>query len=209
MVSRKVGGWGDDTIPSIWYTCVSHCTSTSALSQIRLLLHHKGCRVSTISIRKMLDHCEASLNEQCAAGIMFCHVSILRCSDLILSLYSPPDQSKVESPSELLPTPKTKLTFSPPPEETEGESFAKKIVSEILGRSVERFQDSLIEGETTQDDDESKVEPSEEAKGEMNKSPHDNYVNYDIAQTVLESTAQRKSPSPAAGTYAHVNNLHR
>ena len=127
---------------------------------------------------------------------------------LIFSLYSPPDQSKVESPSELLPTPKAKLTFSPPPEETEGESFAKKIVSEILGRSVERFRDSLIEGETTQDDDESKVEPSEEEKGEMNKSPHDNYVNYDIAQTVLESTARRKSPSPAAGTYAYVNNLH-
>ena len=114
----------------------------------------------------------------------------------MLSLdYSSPDQSKVESPSELLPTPKTKLTFSPPPEETEGESFAKKIVSEILGRSVERFQDSLIEGETTQDDD--GVEPSEEVKDE--KSPHDNYVNYDIAQTVLESTARRKSPSPAAG----------
>ena len=67
----------------------------------------------------------------------------------------------------------------------------------------------MIEGETTQDDDESKVEPSEEEKGEMNKSPHDNYVNYDIAQTVLESTARRKSPSPAAGTYAYVNNLHR
>ena len=120
---------------------------------------------------------------------------------------SSPDQSKVESPSELLPTPKTKLTFSPPPEETEGESFAKKIVSEILGRSVERFQDSLIEGETTQDDDE--VEPSEEAKEEMNKSPHDNYVNYDIAQTVLESTARRKSPSPAAGEHTYVNDLHR
>lgn len=120
---------------------------------------------------------------------------------------SSPDQSKVESPSELLPTPKTKLTFSPPPEETEGESFAKKIVSEILGRSVERFQDSLIEGETTQDDDE--VEPSEEAKEEMNKSPHDNYVNYDIAQTVLESTARRKSPSPAAGECTYVNDHHR
>ena len=124
----------------------------------------------------------------------------------MLSLdYSSPDQSKVESPSELLPTPKTKLTFSPPPEETEGESFAKKIVSEILGRSVERFQDSLIEGETTQDDD--GVEPSEEVKDE--KSPHDNYVNYDIAQTVLESTARRKSPSPAAGEYYYVNDLHR
>lgn len=124
----------------------------------------------------------------------------------MLSLdYSSPDQSKVESPSELLPTPKTKLTFSPPPEETEGESFAKKIVSEILGRSVERFQDSLIEGETTQDDD--GVEPSEEVKDE--KSPHDNYVNYDIAQTVLESTARRKSPSPAAGEYTYVNDLHR
>lgn len=124
----------------------------------------------------------------------------------MLSLdYSSPDQSKVESPSELLPTPKTKLTFSPPPEETEGESFAKKIVSEILGRSVERFQDSLIEGETTQDDD--GVEPSEEVKDE--KSPHDNYVNYDIAQTVLESTARRKSPSPAAGKYTYVNDLHR
>ena len=124
----------------------------------------------------------------------------------MLSLdYSFPDQSKVESPSELLPTPKTKLTFSPPPEETEGESFAKKIVSEILGRSVERFQDSLIEGETTQDDD--GVEPSEEVKDE--KSPHDNYVNYDIAQTVLESTARRKSPSPAAGEYTYVNDLHR
>ena len=125
---------------------------------------------------------------------------------LSLDIFSP-DQSKVESPSELLPTPKTKLTFSPPPEETEGESFAKKIVSEILGRSVERFQDSLIEGETTQDDDE--VEPSEEAKEEMNKSPHDNYVNYDIAQTVLESTARRKSPSPAAGEYTYVNDHHR
>ena len=124
----------------------------------------------------------------------------------MLSLdYSSPDQSKVESPSELLPTPKTKLTFSPPPEETEGESFAKKIVSEILGRSVERFQDSLIEGETTQGDD--GVEPSEEVKDE--KSPHDNYVNYDIAQTVLESTARRKSPSPAAGEYTYVNDLHR
>ena len=124
----------------------------------------------------------------------------------MLSLdYSSPDQSKVESPSELLPTPKTKLTFSPPPEETEGESFAKKIVSEILGRSVERFQDSLIEGETTQDDD--GVEPLEEVKDE--KSPHDNYVNYDIAQTVLESTARRKSPSPAAGEYTYVNDLHR
>ena len=124
----------------------------------------------------------------------------------MLSLdYSSPDQSKVESPSELLPTPKTKLTFSPPPEETEGESFAKKIVSEILGRSVERFQDSLIEGETTQGDD--GVEPLEEVKDE--KSPHDNYVNYDIAQTVLESTARRKSPSPAAGEYTYVNDLHR
>ena len=124
----------------------------------------------------------------------------------MLSLdYSSPDQSKVESPSELLPIPKTKLTFSPPPEETEGKSFTKKIVSEILGRSVERFQDSLIEGETTQDDD--GVEPSEEVKDE--KSPHDNYVNYDIAQTVLESTARRKSPSPAAGEYTYVNDLHR
>lgn len=54
-----------------WYTCVIYCTR-----QHYLLLHHKDCMVSTISIREMLEHCEASLSEQYVAGIMLCHVSI-------------------------------------------------------------------------------------------------------------------------------------
>lgn len=101
-----------------------------------------------------------------------------------------------ESNAETLPTPKTKLTFSPPPEETEGESFAKKIVSEILGRSVERIRDSFLEEEATQNGN-----MEREQEGEQGKSPYDNYVNYDIAQTVLESTAVRESQSPPAGEW--------
>lgn len=105
-----------------------------------------------------------------------------------------------ESNAETLPTPKTKLTFSPPPEETEGESFAKKIVSEILGRSVERIRDSFLEEEATQNGNVEREQEGEQ-EGEQDKSPYDNYVNYDIAQTVLESTAVRESQSPPAGEW--------
>lgn len=80
------------------------------------------------------------------------------------------------------------------PEETEGESFAKKIVSEILGRSVTRFTDSLVA-------EEGKEHPPAKGEGEEHKSPHDNYINYDIAQTVLESTARSKSLSPTPGMW--------
>ena len=59
---------------------------------------------------------------------------------------------------------------------------------------MERIRDSFPEEEATRDEN---MEGDRE--GELDKSPYDNYVNYDIAQTVLESAAMRESQSPAAG----------
>ena len=134
---------------------------------------------------------------------------------ILVYLSYPLDESKLASPP-ALPTPKAKLTYdqgssdretvSPEPspaqpmetteedreeeKEGEGESFAKKIVAEILGRSVNRSKEEERKeaGETK--------EGEEEEEGDGKSSPHVDYVNYDIAQNVLESTARSGSISP-------------
>lgn len=59
----------------------------------------------------------------------------------------------------------------------EGQSFAKRIVAEILDRSVTRYRNSCSkEGEEG-------AGGTGEAGGQKN-----NYINYDIAQTVLGSS---------------------
>ena len=57
-----------------------------------------------------------------------------------------------------------------------GQSFAKRIVAEILDRSMTKFQHSLL------------VEGKETGGGK--KSPHGNYVNYDLVQTVIDATRE-------------------
>lgn len=75
------------------------------------------------------------------------------------------------------PAPAVQIPNSSEPDSFEGQSFAKRIVAEILDRSVIKYQDSLV------------VECKEGEGGEEGKSGesggHKNYINYDIAQTVL------------------------
>jgi protein scribble len=62
---------------------------------------------------------------------------------------------------------------------TEGQSFAKRIVAEILDRSVAKYRDTVL------------VESKEEEVGGTSGDaggPKSNYVNFDIAQSVLVSS---------------------
>ena len=115
----------------------------------------------------------------------------------------------VESPTALT-TPKTKLTYeagsaetgSPePPEQVEGDAqiFAKNIVAQILDRSVIRVQDQMA-NEVDQKNGELQQEKAPDDQQEMD--PHDNYVNYDIAQNVLESTARSRNESLSPTAHA-------
>lgn len=60
----------------------------------------------------------------------------------------------------------------------EGQSFAKRIVAEILDRSVTRYRNTVVG-----DSKEGEEGTAEESGGQKN-----NYINYDIAQTVLGSS---------------------
>lgn len=83
-----------------------------------------------------------------------------------------------------------------------GQSFAKRIVAEILDRSVAKYRDSLVaegdelvsnaKGGEREGEGESGVGVPAEAKS--------NYVNYDIAQTVIVSSreAEREGGTPVS-----------
>lgn len=68
-------------------------------------------------------------------------------------------------------------------------------MAEILDRSVTKFRHSLIvegkeeqegEGKEGGDKEEKKEQGEEKRDGEVKEGPqHDNYINYDIAQTLL------------------------
>lgn len=66
----------------------------------------------------------------------------------------------------------------------EGRGFAKRIVAEILDRSVAKYRGSLVE-------DDVKTE-SKEGGGHRTDTtgPKSNYVNFDIAQTVIVSSRE-------------------
>ena len=61
-----------------------------------------------------------------------------------------------------------------------GQNFAKRIVAEILDRSVAKYRDSLV------------VEGGEEEGGNLGPpaGAKSNYVNYDIAQTVIVTSRE-------------------
>ena len=113
-------------------------------------------------------------------------------------------------------TPKTKLTYetgsaetgsSGPPQSMEGnaESFAKGIVAQILDRSVARFQEQVVHGEVDQKgEDKSELQEEKAPDGQEAIDPHDNYINYDIAQTVLESTARSERSRSLSPITAHA-----
>ncbi|CAI8037712.1 Leucine-rich repeat-containing protein 1 [Geodia barretti] len=65
----------------------------------------------------------------------------------------------------------------------EGRGFAKRIVAEILDRSVTKYRSSLIEGDTDAD-------KKEESSRSDSAGPKSNYVNFDIAQTVIVSSRE-------------------
>ena len=74
----------------------------------------------------------------------------------------------------------------------EGRGFAKRIVAEILDRSVAKYRSSL-EGEV-------KATEEEEGSGGDLIGPKSNYVNFDIAQTVIVSSREagrEESEEPA------------
>jgi C-terminal processing protease CtpA/Prc len=68
-------------------------------------------------------------------------------------------------------------------ETEEGRGFAKRIVAEILDRSVTKYRSSLIEGDMD-------AEKREESSRSDSAGPKSNYVNFDIAQTVIVSSRE-------------------
>ena len=68
----------------------------------------------------------------------------------------------------------------------EGRGFAKRIVAEILDRSVAKYRGSQ-EGDVKTEE---KVEEAGGGGGEDSAAPKSNYVNFDIAQTVIVSSRE-------------------
>jgi protein scribble len=66
--------------------------------------------------------------------------------------------------------------------EEEGRGFAKRIVAEILDRSVAKFRDTLVT--------DTKVDRDTEGGSPESAGPKSNYVNFDIAQTVIVSSRE-------------------
>lgn len=71
-----------------------------------------------------------------------------------------------------------------------GQSFAKRIVAEILDRSVAKYRDSLVvDGKVEEEEG-----PEDSVVSAEAAVPKSNYVNFDIAQTVLARDAGKEEP---------------
>ena len=90
-----------------------------------------------------------------------------------------PDDTATKAATAAVPVPASAVVGS-----EEGRGFAKRIVAEILDRSVAKYHSSLTEGDV-------KAEKKEEEGSKTDSAgPKSNYVNFDIAQTVIVTSRE-------------------
>ena len=106
---------------------------------------------------------------------------------------SPDSRTATPTPSEPDSVPAVHVTADPTTSQnnSDGQNFAKRIVAEILDRSVIKYRNSLVpedkeEGER-EGEGEGEGEGVKEGGGDADRQKK-NYINYDIAQTVLVSS---------------------
>ena len=83
-----------------------------------------------------------------------------------------------------------------------GQNFAKRIVAEILDRSVAKYRDSLVVDGKVEGGEASGVGAGSGESG----GPKSNYVNYDIAQSVLARDAGKEEPQSEEENEEHKRN---
>ena len=106
---------------------------------------------------------------------------------------SPDSRTATPTPSEPDSVPAVHVTADPTPSQnsSDGQNFAKRIVAEILDRSVIKYRNSLVPEDKEEGEKDGEKEGEREREGEGGGEADrqkKNYINYDIAQTVLVSS---------------------
>ena len=102
---------------------------------------------------------------------------------------SPDSRTATPTPSEPDSVPAVHVTADPTTSQnsSDGQNFAKRIVAEILDRSVIKYCNSLVPEDKEEGEREGEREGAKEGGGDADRQKK-NYINYDIAQTVLVSS---------------------